>query len=227
MLITIPDVLPREAALALGQAISLADWIDGNVTSGEGAALAKHNRQLSENGEQAIKARQIVQKALARNAIFLSAALPYAIYPPLFNRYDVSDGFGHHVDNAIRVDPLSGSQMRTDLSATLFLNDPDDYDGGELTIEGAFGRASYKLPAGHLLLYPSSSIHNVKTVTRGVRICSFFWIESLVRENEPRETLFDLDQSIQHLTVDRGGDDAEVLRLTQIYHNLVRRWAKR
>ena len=227
MLIAIPDVLPRDEALALGMDIASADWVDGNVTSGAGAALAKRNRQLPEQGEAAVKARAAVQKALARSALFLSAALPHAIYPPLFNRYGDGDHFGEHVDNAIRVDPATGAQMRTDLSATLFLTDPQAYDGGDLVIQGAFGSASYKLPAGHLLLYPSTSIHHVTPITRGERISSFFWIESFVRENEAREMLFDLDQSVQHLTVERGGDDAQVVRLTQIYHNLIRRWAKR
>jgi PKHD-type hydroxylase len=227
MLIAIPDVLPPEEAKALGRAIAAADWVDGNVTSGAGAALAKRNRQLPEAGEAATRARAAVQQALARNALFLSAALPHAIYPPLFNRYGAGEGFGSHVDNAIRVDPVTGTQMRTDLSATLFLTDPDDYDGGDLVVQGAFGEASYKLPAGHLLLYPSTSIHHVVDVTRGERISSFFWIESLVRDNEARELLFELDQSIQHLTMQNGGDDPEVVRLTQIYHNLVRRWAKR
>ena len=174
-----------------------------------------------------MRARAVVQRALARNDLFLSAALPQAIYPPLFNRYGPGEGFGDHVDNAIRVDPGTGLQMRTDLSATLFLTEPDDYDGGELVAQGGFGEASYKLPAGHMLLYPSTSIHHVTDVTRGERISSFFWIESLVRENEARELLFELDQSVQHLTMQRGGDDAEVVRLTQIYHNLIRRWAKR
>lgn len=226
MLIAIPDVLPPNEALALGTAIAAADWVDGNVTSGAGAALAKRNRQLPESADTAKSARATVQRALAQSGLFLSAALPHAIYPPLFNRYGAGDGFGNHVDNAIRVDPATGAQMRTDLSATLFLTDPGEYEGGELVIQGAFGSASYKLPAGHLLLYPSTSIHHVTDVTRGTRISSFFWIESLVRENEARETLFELDQSIQHLTVERGVGDAEVIRLTQIYHNLVRRWAK-
>lgn len=227
MLIAIPDVLPPEEAKALGRAIAAADWVDGNVTSGASAALAKRNRQLPEAGEAAMRARAIVQQALAHNGLFLSAALPHSIYPPLFNRYGVGEGFGDHVDNAIRVDPASGMQMRTDLSATLFLTDPEHYDGGDLVVQGGFGDVSYKLPAGHMLLYPSTSIHHVTDVTRGERISSFFWIESLVRENEARELLFELDQSVQHLTMQRGGDDAEVVRLTQIYHNLIRRWAKR
>lgn len=226
MLIAIPDAMPPNEALALGRAIEAANWVDGNVTSGAGASLAKRNRQLPENGSAAMRARAMVQQALSQCELFLSAALPHAIYPPLFNRYETGDGFGDHVDNAIRVDPTTAAQMRTDLSATLFLTDPGEFDGGELVIQGPFGSASYKLPAGHMLLYPSTSVHHVTQVTRGTRISSFFWIESLVRENEAREILFELDQSIQHLTVDRSGNDSEVIRLTQIYHNLVRRWAK-
>ena len=222
MLIVIPHVLPRDEALALGREIARADWVDGNVTSGAGAALAKRNRQLPEGGDAATRARQRVLGALAGNATFLSAALPYAIYPPLFNRYGVGEAFGAHVDNAIRVDPITARQMRTDLSATLFLS--EDYDGGELTIESGFGRVGYRLTAGDMVLYPSSSLHHVTPVTRGERICCFFWLQSLVRDGAAREALFDLDQSVQTLMAERGGDDAEVLRLTKVYHNLVRMW---
>lgn len=223
MLIVIPQVLPREEALALGRELAAADWVDGNVTSGEGAALAKRNRQLPENGEAAARGRAMVQRALAASQLFLSAALPHAIYPPLFNRYGPGEGFGAHVDNAIRVDPAGGGQMRTDLSATLFLS--EDYDDGDLTVLGPFGEAAYKLPAGDMLLYPSTSLHHVTAVTRGERICAFFWLQSLVRDHEAREMLFDLDQSVQALTLERGGGDGEVLRLTNLYHKLVRRWA--
>jgi PKHD-type hydroxylase len=224
MLIVIPDVLPPADALALGSSIASEAWVDGNATSGSGAALVKRNRQLPEASAAAREAQRIVQKALAGNALFLSAALPARIYPPLFNRYGVGDAFGAHVDNAIRVDPSSGTQMRTDLSATLFLSDPDRYEGGDLIIESEFGRVSYKLPAGHMLLYPATSLHSVSTITKGERISSFFWLQSIVRDGAAREMLFDLDQSVQSLTLDRGGDDAEVLRLTRLYHNLVRRW---
>lgn len=223
MLIVIPQVLAREDALELGRNIAAAHWVDGNETSGAGAALAKVNRQLPEGGDEAATARRVVQQALAGNPTFLSAALPHAIYPPLFNRYGPGESFGAHVDNAIRVDPAAGMQMRTDLSATLFLS--EDYDGGELEIESDFGKVSYKLQAGDMVLYPSTSLHRVNEVTRGERICAFFWLQSLVREGDVREALFDLDQSIQALTVERGADDDEVLRLTKVYHNLVRRFA--
>lgn len=225
MLIAIPELLSRGDALALGQSIRGADWVDGNATSGAGAALAKRNQQLPESSFIAADARETVQKALAASPLFLSAALPSRIYPPLFNRYGVGDGFGAHVDNAIRVDPGSGGQMRTDLSATLFLSEPQDYEGGELIIEGAFGEVGYKLKAGDLLLYPASSLHRVTEITRGERMASFFWVQSLVRDDAARGMLFDLDQSVQALTADRGGDDPEVLRLTSLYHNLIRRWA--
>lgn len=223
MLIIIPQLLDPEQARALGRSIAAAEWVDGNVTSGVGAALAKRNRQLPESSEAAAHARQVVQEGLARSQLFLSAALPKCIYPPLFNRYGVGEGFGDHVDNAIRLLP-DGSQMRTDLSATLFLNDADAYDGGELSIEGDFGRVAYKLNAGDMLLYPSTSLHHVTKVTRGERIASFMWLESLVRDGAAREALFDLDQSVQALSAERGGDDREVLRLTKVYHNLIRRW---
>jgi PKHD-type hydroxylase len=224
MLITIPAVLPHADALALGQRLAAADWVNGNVTSGAGAALAKRNRQLPEGSEASMSAQRIVQRALAGNALFLSAALPARIVPPLFNRYSVGEGFGTHIDNAIRIDAATGAQLRTDLSATLFLSDPADYDGGALTVEGDFGAVEYKCAAGDLLLYPASSLHRVTEVTRGERIASFFWIQSLVRDDAARQMLFDLDQSVQVLTADRGADDAEVLRLTKVYHNLVRRW---
>jgi len=223
MLIVIPQVMPRDQALALGRELAGAEWVDGNATSGPGAALAKRNRQLPESGEAAARARGQVQEALAGSALFLSAALPRAIYPPLFNRYGPGEGFASHVDNAIRVDPLTGRQMRTDLSATLFLS--EDYDGGELTIDGLFGASAVKLPAGDMVLYPSSSLHHVTEVTRGERIACFLWLQSLVRDAAMREALFDLDQSVQTLTAERGGKDTEVLRLTKVYHNLVRQAA--
>lgn len=223
MLIVIPQVLERDHAKALGATIAAADWVDGNVTSGSGAALAKRNRQLPEQGKAAAAARHIVQEALARSPLFLSAALPKRIYPPLFNRYGPGEGFGDHIDNAIRLLP-DGAQMRTDVSATLFLNDPADYDGGELSIQSDFGRVTYKLNAGDLLLYSATSLHHVTEVTRGERIASFFWIESLVKDGGAREALFDLDQSVQTLSSERGADDVQVLRLTKLYHNLIRRW---
>ena len=225
MLLVIPQLLPRAKAVALRERIAAATWVDGNVTSGAGAALAKNNRQLPEDGEAACAARVEVSRALAASPLFLSAALPRVIFPPLFNRYGPGCGFGAHVDNAIRVEPASGRRIRTDLSATLFLTDPEDYDGGELLIEDRYGATGHKCAAGDMLLYPSTSLHSVATVTRGERISCFFWLESMVRDDDARTLLFDLDQSIQTLGAERGRDDAEVLRLTQVYHNLMRRWA--
>jgi len=223
MLLVLSDVLRPEAARALRERILAADWVDGNATSGEGSARAKRNRQLPEASPAARDAQDEVTRALAANALFLSAALPHTIFPPLFNRYGAGDAFGLHIDNAVRIHGPSGTRIRTDLSATLFLTDPGDYDGGALTIDGAFGQVTHKLPAGSLLLYPSGSLHRVERVTRGERVSSFFWIQSLVRDEGVRELLFDLDQSVQALTLDRGAEDAEVLRLTRVYHNLMRR----
>jgi len=226
MLLTIPEVLSPEAAADLRAEILAAEWVDGNATSGAGAASVKHNRQLPEVGEATQAAQAKVTAALMANAAFLSAALPHSVFPPLFNRYAGGEQFGLHVDNAIRFHGPTGARIRTDLSATLFLTDPADYDGGELEIEGSFGTLSYKLPAGHLLLYPSTSLHRVTPVTRGERVSCFFWLQSLVADHSAREMLYDLDQSVQALSAERGKADREVLRLTALYHNLVRRWAQ-
>ena len=226
MLLTIPEVLSPEAAADLRAEILAAEWVDGNATSGAGAASVKHNRQLPEVGEATPAAQAKVTAALMANAAFLSAALPHSVFPPLFNRYAGGEQFGLHVDNAIRFHGPTGARIRTDLSATLFLTDPADYDGGELEIEGSFGTLSYKLPAGHLLLYPSTSLHRVTPVTRGERVSCFFWLQSLVADHSAREMLYDLDQSVQALSAERGKADREVLRLTALYHNLVRRWAQ-
>lgn len=226
MLLAIPEVLAREEALALRAQIAAADWVDGNATSGAGAASVKRNRQLPEDGAVTRAAQQQVTQALMGNLVFLSAALPHTVFPPLFNRYGGGETFGLHVDNAIRFHSGTGARIRTDLSATLFLTDPDDYEGGELEIEGSFGLTSYKLPAGHMLLYPSTSLHRVTPVTAGERISCFLWLQSLVADHAEREMLYDLDQSVQALSAERGKADREVLRLTAVYHNLVRRWAQ-
>ncbi|MCB2064931.1 MAG: Fe2+-dependent dioxygenase [Novosphingobium sp.] len=226
MLVAIPDVLSPDAAARLREQIAAADWIDGNATSGAGAASVKRNRQLPENAEATANAQGQVTAALMDNAAFLSAALPHSVFPPLFNRYGPGEEFGLHVDNAIRFHSGSGARIRTDLSCTLFLTDPGDYEGGELEIEGSFGMVRHKLPAGHALLYPSTSLHRVTPVTSGERISCFFWLQSLVADNAAREMLYDLDQSVQALSAERGKTDAQVLRLTALYHNLVRRWAQ-
>ena len=225
MLIEIPTVLDTAALARLRAVIDSAEWIDGNATSGHQSALAKRNRQLPEDGEAARQAGAIVLDALGRSPLFFAAALPLKIFPPLFNSYEGGEAFDVHVDNAVRIQRGSEFRLRSDLSATLFLEDPDTYDGGELTIETQFGAQAVKLPAGHMLLYPSSSLHRVEPVTRGRRVASFFWIQSMVRDTEARRTLFELDTAIQTVAQGRGHDDAAVIQLTGVYHNLLRRWA--
>lgn len=225
MLLPIPALLDEAALREVRGLIDAADWVDGNVTSGPQAALAKRNRQLPEDSEAARKAGAIVLAALGKSALFVAAALPLKIFPPLFNRYEGGETFGVHIDNAVRVQRSSGLTVRSDLSATLFLADPDDYDGGELVIEGPSGAQAVKLPAGHLLLYPASSLHRVEKVTRGTRTASFFWIQSMVRDGAARDLLFDLDQSVQATAAELGQDHRTVIGLTGVYHNLLRRWA--
>lgn len=202
-----------------------AEWVDGNVTSGHQSALAKNNMQLPQDSPVARKIGEFIQGVLAAHPLFISAALPAKVFPPLFNRYSEGQAFGTHVDNSIRQLKGTNFRIRSDLSATLFLTEPEDYDGGELTIEDTFGVQRVKLPAGHMVLYPSSSLHHVTPVTRGARVSSFFWLESMVRDDSQRTLLFQLDRTIQRLVVDRGNDDAEVISLTGIYHNLLRMWA--
>lgn len=225
MLICIPDLLTKAQVANLRARIDATPWIDGSATAGAQSALVKRNRQLPEQSKAAREAGDIVLDALADNAVFLSAALPLKIFPPLFNRYEVGDGFGVHVDNAIRAVPGAPVRVRTDLSCTLFLSEPDDYDGGELVVELPFGAQEVKLGAGSLVLYPASSLHRVNPITRGARVASFFWLQSMVRDDADRALLFDLDQSVQTLAAAHGHDSAEVVRLTGIYHNLIRRWS--
>lgn len=225
MMLAIPDVLDAAALQRVRALLDTAAWADGNITSGPQAALAKRNEQLPEASAEAQEASAIVLDALGRSPLFFAAALPLKIYPPLFNRYAGGQNFGTHIDNAIRIQPGSQFRVRSDLSATLFLSDPDSYDGGELTVEHNLGVQQVKLPAGHLVLYPASSLHHVQPVTRGVRAASFFWIQSMVREDSARQTLFDLDTTIQTLVAERGHDDRAIIQLTGLYHNLLRRWA--
>jgi PKHD-type hydroxylase len=225
MLIAVPDVLDPAGVGRLRTLIDPAEWIDGNATSGYQSALAKRNTQLAEGSAVAEEAGALILQALSRSPLFIAAALPLKIYPPLFNRYEGGEAFGVHVDSAIRIRPGSDWRVRTDLSATLFLEDPDAYDGGELTIEGQFGAQSVKLPAGHMILYPSSSLHRVEPVTRGRRVASFFWVQSMIRDTESRRTMFEMDTAIQALAQDRGQDDPAIIQLTGVYHNLLRRWA--
>ncbi len=226
MMIAIPDVLTGDALARVRALMDGGDWQDGNATSGPQAALAKRNRQLAEGSDAAAEAGGLVLDALGRSALFLAAALPAKLYPPLFNRYAPGDGFGLHVDNAVRTRPGSNFRMRADLSATVFLDDPDSYSGGELVIEGAFGVQAVKLPAGHMILYPASSLHRVEPITRGQRTASFLWIQSLVRDGDGRGILFDMDCAIQALAATHGHGDPQIVRLTGAYHNLLRQWSE-
>ncbi len=225
MLIVIPDVLDAAGVAQVRALIDAAEWIDGNATSGTQSALAKRNAQVPEDSVAAREAGGLVLDALGRSALFVAAALPLKVYPPLFNRYAGGQDFGLHVDTAIRIRRGSDFRIRSDLSATLFLDDPASYDGGELVIDDQFGPQSVKLPAGHLVVYPASSLHRVTPVTRGVRTASFFWIQSMVRDDGARRILFDLDQGVQAVAAAQGQDDPAVVRLTGVYHNLLRRWA--
>ncbi|KAB2308531.1 Fe2+-dependent dioxygenase [Betaproteobacteria bacterium SCN2] len=224
MLFHIPKVLDAGRLARCRQLLDTAQWADGRLTAGTQAAKVKHNRQLPEDGAEARELRAIVLEALSKSALFFAAALPKRIYPPLFNRYGgEANAFGNHVDNAIRTHPASAQHVRTDLSFTLFLAEPDEYDGGELVIEDGFAGRPVKLPAGDLILYPSYSVHRVEPVTRGARLACFSWLESMVREPQQRELLFELDMSILAHREQHGDDDVSV-RLTSCYHNLMRMW---
>jgi PKHD-type hydroxylase len=225
MLLVIPDVLSAEQVAACRKALDAADWADGRITAGHQSARAKHNLQLPEDSPVARELGALILSALERNPLFLSAALPAKIFPPLFNCYREGQYFGVHVDNAVRQFRGSAFRIRTDLSVTLFLSQPDEYDGGELTIEDTYGPQRVKLPAGHLVLYPSTSLHKVEPVTRGARIASFFWVQSMVRDDGARTLLFDLDTAIQRLGAEQP-DHPSVIQLTGVYHNLLRRWSE-
>ncbi|HEU4616904.1 MAG TPA: Fe2+-dependent dioxygenase [Gammaproteobacteria bacterium] len=224
MLLHVPEVLSAAQVSACREIIERAEWVDGNATAGFQSRLVKSNRQLPEGCDAARRAGAAILDALDANPLFASAALPARVFPPLFNRYETGDGFGNHVDNAIRQPRGAPLRMRTDLSATLFLSSPDEYDGGELVIEDTYGEHAVKLPAGDLILYPASSVHRVLPVTRGSRLASFFWVQSLVREDAQRTLLFQMDLAVIRLR-ERVGDDEAVVALTGVYHNLLRRWA--
>ncbi|NWC97889.1 Fe2+-dependent dioxygenase [Pseudomonas sp. P7779] len=224
MLIEIPGLLSAEEVAVAVATLLDQPWVDGKVTVGQRSARAKNNRQLSEDAPVAIRLGEQILSRLSDNALFMSAALPKKIYPPLFNRYSGGEAFDWHIDNAIRGLKGVRERVRTDISATLFLADPASYDGGELVIRDTFGEHSVKLTAGHLLIYPGSSLHKINPVTRGERIASFFWIESLVREDSQRQLLLDMDVAIQRLTAQHA-DDHALLQLSGAYHNLLRRWS--
>lgn len=225
MMIAIPDLLDPATVKRLRAIIDAAEWVDGNVTSGHQSALAKRNEQLPEGSAAHQQAGTIILEALAKSPLFFAAALPLKVFPPLFNRYGEGQTFGTHVDNAIRIQRGTDFRIRSDLSITVFLEPPEAYDGGELVVEDHFGVQRVKLPAGHAVLYPSSSLHHVTPVTRGCRVASFFWLQSMIRDDGDRRILFDLDQAVQRLTGALGGADRSVIELTGVYHNLLRRWA--
>lgn len=225
MLLPIPGVLTPEQTSDARTLLDAAGWIDGRVTAGHQSARSKNNLQLPEDHPAAKQVGAMILDALGKNALFISAALPLRVFPPLFNRYAGGQSFGTHVDNAIRQVTGTGHSIRTDLSATLFLAEPDEYDGGELVVEDTYGVHNVKLPGGHLVLYPATSLHHVRPVTRGARIASFFWIQSMIRDDAERSLLFDLDVSIQRISQDNPNHPSAV-QLTGVYHNLVRRWAE-
>lgn len=227
MLVKIPKLLDDAQIVALRAQLDAPDagWVDGRATAGHQGARVKQNRQIVEGSPLALELGNVVLGALESHPLFISAALPQRVYPPLFNRYEGGEHFGSHIDGAVRFLPGSGQQIRTDISATLFLSAPESYDGGELIVEGTYGTHAAKLEAGDLVLYPASSMHRVAPVTRGARVASFFWIQSMVRDDTQRSILFDLDRAIQRLG-SRVADDPALVSLTGVYHNLLRQWAE-
>jgi PKHD-type hydroxylase len=225
MLLAIPDLLTAEQILQARHILDNAQWIDGRVTAGHQSSRTKDNLQLPENHPAAVQLGEIILEALGQNALFISAALPQRVFPPLFNRYQGGQSFGTHVDNSIRQITGTSHRIRTDLSATLFFANPDEYDGGELIVEDTYGTHGVKLPAGHMILYPATSLHNVRPITRGARVASFFWIQSMVRDDGQRALLFDLDMAIQRLNRDVP-DHPSAVQFTGVYHNLLRQWAE-
>jgi PKHD-type hydroxylase len=224
MLLHIPDILSAEQVAHCRQRLEQADWVDGRITAGHQSARAKDNMQLPEDHPAARELGELILTALQNNPLFMAAALPLKVFPPLFNRYQGGQSFGTHIDNAVRQVTGTPHRVRTDLSATLFLSAPEEYDGGELSVEDTYGLHNVKLPAGHLILYPASSLHHVRPVTRGARLASFFWIQSMVRDDGQRAILFDLDMAIQRISGEVS-DHPSVIQLTGVYHNLLRRWA--
>lgn len=224
MIIHIPKLLTQEELHYIRSVFSKASFIDGKVTAGEQSAQVKKNVQISQESSESKELGEIVLKALGRNPIFNSAVIPYRVVPPLFNRYDVGMEFPDHVDNALRPIPGTNMRIRTDVSSTLFLNDPDDYDGGELIIHDHSGSQAIKLPAGDMIVYPTYNLHSVSKITRGSRWASFFWSQSMIKDTEKRKILFDLDMSIIKLRARLDNNDHQILELTNVYHNLMRLW---
>ncbi|HEX4037610.1 MAG TPA: Fe2+-dependent dioxygenase [Acidobacteriaceae bacterium] len=230
MLTVIPEVFPRSQVAEIRHALEGAEWVDGKVTAGHQSAQNKFNSQIPEGHPVARQVGDLILQALGTNPLFRSAALPLRVFPPLFNRYAGGQTFGTHVDNAIRTHTASGGRIRTDLSCTLFFSEPEEYDGGELVVEDTYGSKRVKLPGGDMVLYPSSSLHHVTPVTRGARVSSFFWLQSMIRQDVHRSLLFDLDNAIQRLTGSPQVEADEVkkstVQLTGVYHNLLRQWAE-
>lgn len=226
MLISIAQVLSKAEVAQFRAELDAAQWQDGARTAGTLAKAVKRNEQIADGSALSVRLGQTILRRLAETPLFISAALPKTIYPPKFNRYRDGGTYGAHVDSALMFLPGNSQQMRTDLSATLFLAEPEDYDGGVLEVEGPFGVQEVKLPAGDMVLYPSSSLHRVTPVTHGARVASFFWIESLVADEAERTLLFDLDQSVQQITPLLAADDLRLVQLTGVYHNLLRRWGR-
>ena len=226
MLICIPDILSKQEVSDFRRIMDAESWEDGKSTAGAQSAEVKQNEQLNPDGETSRALGNRIITALSKNTLFISAAVPLHIFPPLFNRYVPGKFFGEHVDNCIRGDYLTGLRIRTDLSVTLFLSEPDEYEGGELVIEDYYGSQRVKLPAGHAVLYPSTSLHMVTPVTRGARVASFFWLQSMIKDAQARRMTFDMDLAIQELVVRLGRNDPQVRQLTNIYHNLIRHWAE-
>jgi PKHD-type hydroxylase len=225
MLVHIPQVLNAGELANLRERLANAAWVDGRVTAGPQTAKVKENLQLAEDSAEARELGIVVVRALERNATLMSATLPRHVYPPMFNRYEPGMGFGAHVDNAVRQVGQTPLRMRTDVSATLFLSAPEDYDGGELIVEDTYGAHSAKPAAGDLIVYPATSLHRVAPVTRGIRVACFFWIQSMVKEDSERTLLFELDRTIGELSQIAPGNPA-LVRLTAIYHNLIRKWTE-
>lgn len=224
MMLHVPEVLTPQQVVEIRARLDKADWVDGRETVGQQGAQVKRNRQLPELSPAGRELGEIILKALTKNLQFISAALPYRFVPPLFNRYEGGEYYGFHIDGAIRNIPGTNLSLRTDLSCTLFLCEPEEYEGGELIVADTYGEHEVKLPAGDLILYPSSSLHKVEPVTSGARVCSFFWVQSMVADDGRRTMLYQLDQNIQKLR-EKLGDTEEVVSLTGHYHNLLRQWA--
>jgi PKHD-type hydroxylase len=225
MILDIPNVLSAEQVSEARQLLASADWVDGRVTAGHQGARVKENQQIPATHPVAQQVGGMILNALSKNPLFFAAALPLHILPPMFNRYSGGQQFGTHVDGSIRTVPGTNHKIRTDLSCTLFFAGPDEYEGGELVVEDTYGAKSVKLPAGHMILYPATSLHHVKPVTGGTRLCSFFWIQSMIRDDARRSLLFDLDLGIQRISADHP-EHPSTVQLAGVYHNLLRQWAE-